>query len=81
MKIKIGIGTNGNIYADLEKVKACNFCKYFKGYGLHAVSGHCSILDKDIDGGYIGNYTKVAKECNVFDVKQELIKEDNYYEI
>ena len=79
MRIKVGYGTNGDIYADLEKVKACNFCTHFKGYGLHAVCGYCSMLDKEIHGGYIGNYTKVAKECNVFDVKRELIEENNPY--
>lgn len=78
MKIKVGIGTNGNIYKDLDE--ACNFCTHFKGYGLHALNGHCSIFNKDIDGGYIGNYTKVAKECNAFNVKRELIKENNSYE-
>ena len=74
MKIKIGHGTNGDIYADLEKVKACNFCIHFKGYGLHAPIGHCSKFNKSIEGGYIGNYTKMAKECKAFDVKPELIK-------
>ena len=74
MRIKVGHGTNRDISAAIEKVKACNFCTYFKGYGLHAVSGHCSILDKDIDGGYIGNYSKVAKECNDFNVRPELIE-------
>lgn len=77
MRIKVGIGTNGDIYADLDEVKACNFCTHFIGYGLHAVCGYCSMLDKEIAGGYIGNYTKMAKECNVFDVKRELIEENN----
>lgn len=67
------------IYKDLDEVKACSFCTYFKGYGLHAVSGHCSFLDEDIGGGYIGNYTRMAKECNAFDVKRELIEENNPY--
>ena len=74
MRIKIGHGTNGDIYADLDKVKACNFCTHFKGYGLHAFTGHCFKLNKDIDGGYIGNYSKVAKECNYFNVKPELLE-------
>lgn len=78
MRIKVGIGTNGDIYADLEEVKACNFCTHFKGYGFHACAGHCPKLNKDIDGGYIGNYSKVAKECKDFDVKQELIENNNY---
>ena len=50
MKIRVGFGTNGDIYADLEKVKACNFCTHFRGYGLHACTGHCFKLDKDVDG-------------------------------
>ena len=75
MRIKVGIGTDGDIYADLDEVKACNFCTHFKGYGLHAHSGHCFKLDKDIEGGYVGNYIKTAKECDVFDVKRELIEE------
>ena len=74
MKIKIGISTNGDIYADLEEAKVCNFCIYFKGYGLHVHSGHCFKLDKDIEGGYIGNYSKVAKKCVYFEVKAELLE-------
>ena len=34
-KIRVGFGTNGDIYEDLEKCKACNFCTHFMGYGLH----------------------------------------------
>lgn len=74
MRIKVGHGTNGDIYADLDEVKACNFCIHFKGYGLHAHSGHCFKLDKDIEGGYIGNYSKVAKKCVDFEVKAELLE-------
>jgi hypothetical protein len=74
MRIKVGHGTNGDIYTDLEKVKACNFCTHFKGYGLHACTGHCFKLDKDINGGYTGNYSKVAQECNAFNVRPELIE-------
>lgn len=74
MKIRIGFGANGDIYADLEKVKACNLCTSFRGYGLHACAGHCSKLNKDIDGGYTGNYNKVAKECDYFNVRPELIE-------
>ena len=77
MKIKVGTGTNGDIYADLEKVKACNICIYFKAYGFHACAGHCFKHNKDINGGYIGNYNKVAKECNNFNVRSELIKIEN----
>jgi len=76
MRIKVGHGTNGDIYADLEKVKACNFCTHFKGSGLHACIGHCFKLNKDIDGGYIGNYNKVAKECNYFNVIPELLEDE-----
>lgn len=39
MQIKIGHGTFGDVYEDIEKVKACNYCIHFKGYGLHACSG------------------------------------------
>lgn len=80
MKIRVGFGTNGDIYADLEKVKACNFCTHFRGYGLHACTGHCFKLDKDIDGGYTGNYSKVAQECDVFNVRPELIENNPYKE-
>ena len=52
MKIRIGFGTNGDIYADFEKVKACNICIYFKAYGFHACAGHCFKYNKDINGGY-----------------------------
>ncbi len=74
MKIKVGHGTNGDIYADLEKVKACNYCIYFKGYGLHACSGHCFKFDKDINGGYIGVYSETARECSNFEVRPELLE-------
>lgn len=74
MKIRIGFSTNGDIYTDLEKVKACNFCTHFRGYGLHACAGHCFKFDKDINGGYTGNYSKVAQECNAFNVRPELIE-------
>ena len=79
MRIRVGFGTNGDIYTDLDKVKACNFCIYFRGYGLHACTGHCFKLNKDIDGGYIGNYNKVAKDCDNFEVKPELLEENNPY--
>lgn len=78
MRIRIGLGTNGDIYVDLDKVKACNFCIYFRDYGLHACTGYCFKLNKDIDGGYIGNYNKVAKECNYFNVRPELIEKNKY---
>jgi hypothetical protein len=75
-KINIGHGTFGDIFADLDKVKTCNYCKYFKGYGLHAVCGHCDLLNKDISGGYCGEYAKVAKSCNEFSVREELLEEN-----
>lgn len=77
IRIKIGTGANGPIFADLDKVKACNFCRHFKGYGLHAHSGHCFRLCKDIDGGYIGNYGKTAKSCENFEVRTELLEEND----
>lgn len=77
MKIKIGHGTLGDIYEDLEKVKACNFCTHFKGRGLHACSGFCSKLNKELTGGYVGGYSKVAKDCTDFEVRPELLEENN----
>ena len=77
MKIKIGHGTRGDIYEDLEKVKACNFCIHFKGYGLHACSGFCRKLNKELTGGYTGGYSKAAKDCTVFEVRPELLEENN----
>lgn len=77
MRIKVGHGTTcGDIYVDLEKVKACNFCTHFKGYGLHAHSGHCFKFDKDIEGGYIGAYSEIARECSDFEVRSELIEKN-----
>ena len=77
MKIRIGHGTNGYIFADLEKVKACNYCIHFKGYGLHACSGFCSKLNKELTGGYVGEYSKAAKDCTAFEVRPELLEENN----
>ena len=48
MKIKIGIGSNGYIYEDIEKVKSCHYCNHFKGYGLHWFSGRCEINNTEI---------------------------------
>jgi len=73
-KIQIGHGTFGDIFADLDKVKACNYCKYFKGYGLHALCGHCDLLNKDLV--YFGEYSKVAKSCNEFSAREELLEEN-----
>lgn len=75
MKIKIGHSTLGDIYEDLEKVKAYNFCIYFKGYGLHACSGFCNKLNKELTD--TGGYSKVAKDCTVFEVRPELLEENN----
>ena len=75
-RIRVGFGTNGDIYQDLEKAKACNFCIYFQGYGLHWVCGHCSKLNKEIEGGYVGGYSKTAKECDSFTVRPELLEKE-----
>ena len=77
MRIKIGHGTNGYIFEEIEKVKACNYCIHFEGYGLHACSGHCSKFDKDINGGYIGAYSETARECSNFEVRPELLEVGN----
>ena len=69
MKIKIGISSNGYIYEDLEKVKSCHYCTHFQGYGLHWFSGRCEINNTEI--GY-NDYSKTAKACNCFNVKEEL---------
>lgn len=74
MRIRVGIGTNGPIFEDLDKAKACNYCTYFKGYGLHAFGGHCSRHNKEIGGGYLGNYAKTAKECDCFNARSELLE-------
>lgn len=73
MKIKIGIGSNGNIYEDVEKVKSCHYCIYFQGYGLHWFSGICEMNNTEIVSY---NYSKTAKECNCFTVKEELKYEE-----
>lgn len=73
MKIKIGYGTLGDIYDDLEKVKACNFCIHFKCYGLHGFSGFCNKLNKEITGGY----SEAAQNCATFEVRPDLIEENN----
>lgn len=79
-KIKIGHylrdGKTGDIYEDYDKAKACNFCIHFKGYGLHGFAGRCFKFNKDITGGYVGNYSKVAQKCDSFECKPELLKED-----
>lgn len=74
MKIKIGFGTLGDIYEDLEKVKACNFCMHFEGYGLHGFSGFCNKLNKKLS---YCDYPKIAKDCTAFEVRPELLEENN----
>ena len=73
MKIKIGHCTLGDIYNDLEKVKACNFCIHFEGYGLHGFSGFCHELNKKLSD----RYSKIAKDCTAFEVRPELLEENN----
>ena len=72
----INIGSSsldGQIYKEYEEAKACNFCKHFQGYGLHWCAGKCILKDKEIEGGYVGGYSKAAKECDSFDCKLELL--------
>lgn len=77
MRIITGISNNGAPSTmDYNEAKACNFCINFKGYGLHAVAGHCFKLNKDIEGGYIGNYHKVAKDCDFFECIPKLLLKD-----
>lgn len=76
-QIKIGVSNiEGDIYGDYEEYKACNLCVHFRGIGLHACCGDCTLKNKTIEGGYIGNYKKVAKECDSFECIPELLKED-----
>lgn len=77
MKILIGSSSlKGPIYEDYDKAKACNFCIHFRGYGLHACAGHCFKLNKDIEGGYIGNYRKIGKDCDNFKCIPERLSND-----
>lgn len=69
MKIKLGT----NYIVDYEDGKMCNLCEHFVGYGLHACSGHCFKLNKDISGGYVGNYRTTAKECSEFSCKKDYL--------
>lgn len=70
MKIKIGIGPNGDIYEDVEKAKSCHYCTHFQGNGLHWFSGICKVNNIEIA---TWDYSKTAKKCNCFNVKEELI--------
>lgn len=70
MKIKIGIGSNGNIYEDVEKAKSCHYCTNFQGYGLHWFSGICKVNNTKIASW---DYSKTAKKCNCFNVREDLI--------
>ena len=74
MKIKTGHGTFGDIYNDLEKVKACNFCIHFEAYGLHGFNGFCNKLDKKL---FYCDYPKIGKDCTDFVVRPELLEENN----
>jgi hypothetical protein len=77
MKIIVGSSSiSGDILVDYNEAKACNFCIHFRGYGLHACAGHCVKLDKDIGGGYIGNYRKVGKDCDYFECRPALLIND-----
>lgn len=73
MKIKIGIDSNGYIYEDIEKVKSCHYCTHFQGYGLHWFSGICKNKSKKIASW---DYSKTAKKCDCFNVKEELKYEE-----
>lgn len=73
IKVVIGVDSDGYIYEDVEKVRSCNICEHFKGYGLHWVSGYCSAKNLKINGGYTGNYVKTAKVCDMFEPKEELV--------
>lgn len=57
----------GHLLVPYEEAKACNFCKNFSGYGLHACAGYCSAKNKDLYGSYVGGYTKEDKTCDSFD--------------
>ena len=70
MKQYIIIGhsdAEGHLLVSYEEAKACNFCKNFSGYGLHACAGHCSAKNKELYGGYVGGYTEEAKNCDSFE--------------
>lgn len=64
---------DGHILRPLEEAKACNFCKEFVGYGLHACAGFCKFKREKIEGGYTGNYRAIASTCNHFDCKLDLL--------
>lgn len=72
MKIRIGIGTDGEILKDLEEAKACNFCTKFLGHGLHWISGYCKEKDKRLISL---EYRSEAKFCDSFDCKPDLLRE------
>lgn len=62
---------NGYTYYERDSFyasKGCHTCKNFQGYGAHAVCGFCKALEKEITGGYLGNYEKIAHECELFDL-------------
>jgi hypothetical protein len=72
-KIKVGISTSGDVLEDYKRAMACNLCTNFKPYGLHACSGHCNKRGIDIEGGYTGNYSRTARQCESFESKKELL--------
>ena len=55
-----------------NKIKACNFCKNFRGYGLHWVSGFCFLKGKEING----YYKHTAEKCNNFENRAEVLVKD-----
>ena len=75
-KIKIGVSSlTGEILEDFDKAKACNFCSHFSGYGLHAFGGFCDYIKEDVLGGYTGMYNRMAKDCDGFECKSDLLVE------
>ena len=55
-----------------NKIKACNFCKNFRGYGLHWVSGFCILKGEEING----YYKRTAEKCNNFENRPEVSVKD-----
>lgn len=77
-KIKVGTSSlNGDILKDYDEARACNFCTHFCGYGMHACCGHCDYKGEDIEGGYVGNYRKIGKDCEGFDCREKFLVEED----
>ena len=55
----------------VNELKACNFCKHFRGYGLHWCSGKCTAKNKEIEDGYNGGYLTETENCDWFDDRRE----------